>query len=172
VPLQQPHVDDRAGQPLWSAPAIPPARSSLPPSRGRCILPLAVNTAASAPLMTARFGTAAVVWQRILRPLRERCRCTAAMRIRRHCSSGFSLRWPAHGGEGTRSTPAGRQSLMRSISTPETVTPPEGSPAKFGVAVRYVPRQLRAQCPHAVLESMPEALLLRQSDTRQFLEVI
>jgi hypothetical protein len=70
------------------------------PSRRRCILPLAVDTAGSAPLMTRRFGTAAVVWKRILRPLpspseRCRCRCSKTSQFAHHCSSGFSLRWPA-----------------------------------------------------------------------------
>jgi hypothetical protein len=94
------------------------AKLSARSSRGRCILPLAVNTAASAPLMICRFGTAAVVWERILRPQpspSRHCLCSKTSCFRRHCSSGFSLRWPAHRDEGTRITPGGHQSLTRTI---------------------------------------------------------
>lgn len=90
-------------------------------SRACCILPLAVNAAPGQSLralMTCRFWLATLSRTHSQPAATTVCQQMAeiiAITSRCHCSPGFSLRWPSHGGGGTRDKPGGHEGFEWSI---------------------------------------------------------
>jgi hypothetical protein len=95
---------DSPGQPCFQLTAVVPLREALRlqlASRGRCILPLAVNTAVSActddmPLL-AGFDISSAHSPSAATTLSRQNADMKAMSFGCHCSPGFSLRWLLHG---------------------------------------------------------------------------
>jgi hypothetical protein len=121
---------DSPGRPCFQLTAVVSLRGALHlrlASRGRCILPLAVNTAVSAcaddipllagfDLLSAHSPSAATTLSRQNADMK-------AMSFGCHCSPGFSLRWRSHGGWARGTSPVATKAECGLFLTFQTVIP-------------------------------------------------